>query len=186
MTWTTALHAMADPSTCPPLTRQSVQEAHERIKRYIHHTPVVTCETINELASTPQSQRCPSSGANTASEPSPHAHDQPGDAAKYTAKPKVKLFFKCENQQRIGAFKARGAFHALGRLIGEEGLENVRRKGVVTHSSGMQPHDPHPCSLLLMANSIYLIRQPCTSTGVSSKDTRRTRAHCHADHQHTI
>lgn len=46
------------------------------------------------------------------------------------------MFFKCENQQRIGAFKARGAFHALGRLIEEEGIENVRRKGVTTHSSG--------------------------------------------------
>ncbi|TKA69092.1 hypothetical protein B0A55_09837 [Friedmanniomyces simplex] len=53
-----------------------------------------------------------------------------------TAKPRVKLFFKCENQQRIGAFKARGAFHALGRLIEADGLENVKRRGVVTHSSG--------------------------------------------------
>jgi len=59
-----------------------------------------------------------------------------GDAAGCIARPRVKLFFKCENQQRIGAFKARGAFHALGRLIEQDGLDNVKRKGVVTHSSG--------------------------------------------------
>ena len=127
---------MADLSTCPPLARASVQEAHKRIIPYIHRTPVITCETLNLLASTPQSERCPSSGPNTASEPAPHDSEVRGKASEYTAKPKVKLFFKCENQQRIGAFKARGAFHALGRLIDEEGLEEVRRKGVVTHSSG--------------------------------------------------
>jgi len=41
------------------------------------------------------------------------------------------LFFKCENFQRAGAFKFRGAFNALSRLSGEE-----RRKGVLTFSSG--------------------------------------------------
>lgn len=114
--------AMADKSTCPPLTRESVQTAHKRIEPYIYRTPVVTCETLNQIASTPQCER---------------KEGQPvGERSDGTSKPNVKLFFKCENQQRIGAFKARGAFHALGRLIQEEGLENVRRKGVVTHSSG--------------------------------------------------
>ncbi|KAK5133743.1 hypothetical protein LTR08_007393 [Meristemomyces frigidus] len=127
---------MADPSTCPSLTRASVQEAHKRIIPYIHRTPVITCETLNLLASTPQSERCPSSGPNTASEPAPHGDKVTSKASEYKAKPKIKLFFKCENQQRIGAFKARGAFHALGRLIDEEGLDEIRRKGVVTHSSG--------------------------------------------------
>ena len=130
---------MADLSTCPPLTRASVQEAHKRIIPYIHRTPVITCDTLNLLASTPQSERCPSSGPNTASESAPHDGKVKGKASEYTATPKIKLFFKCENQQRIGAFKARGAFHALGRLIDEEGLEEVRRKGVVTHSSGESP-----------------------------------------------
>jgi threonine dehydratase len=114
---------MADLSTCPPLTRQSVQTAHKRIQQYIHLTPTVTCETLNRIANTPQSSR-------TEGQPSGE------DVSSYTSNPKVKLFFKCENQQRIGAFKARGAFHALGRLIEEEGIESVRRKGVVTHSSG--------------------------------------------------
>jgi hypothetical protein len=44
----------------------------------------------------------------------------------------MNLFFKCENFQRVGAFKARGAFHAVLRLSDEE-----RARGVVTTSSGM-------------------------------------------------
>ncbi|RMY44644.1 hypothetical protein D0863_16184 [Hortaea werneckii] len=128
---------MADHSTCPPLTRQSVQAAHKRIEPYIHRTPVVTCSTLDHLASTPQAQRCPSTGPNTASEPAPHGPTKDNSTiASYTAKPTVRLFFKSENQQKIGAFKARGAFHALGRLIEENGIESVRTRGVVTHSSG--------------------------------------------------
>lgn len=113
---------MADLSTCPPLTRQSVQAAHKRIESYIYRTPIATCETINAIACNSQSER--------------HDGQPEGDVSAANAKLNVRLFFKCENQQRIGAFKARGAFHALGRLIEEEGLESVRRKGVVTHSSG--------------------------------------------------
>jgi len=41
------------------------------------------------------------------------------------------VFFKCENLQRAGAFKFRGAYNALSRLGPEE-----RRRGVVTFSSG--------------------------------------------------
>jgi threonine dehydratase len=40
-------------------------------------------------------------------------------------------FFKCENFQRMGAFKFRGAFNALSRFNEEQ-----RRAGVVTFSSG--------------------------------------------------
>lgn len=127
---------MADLSTCPPLTRASVREAHARIQKYIHRTPVVTCDTLNILASTPQSERCPSTGPNTAQEPSPHLLNQSSNASAHTTNPRVRLFFKCENQQRIGAFKARGAFHALGRLIDQRGIDEVRAKGVVAHSSG--------------------------------------------------
>ena len=43
----------------------------------------------------------------------------------------AKLFFKCENFQRIGAFKARGAVNAVFSLA-----ERDAAKGVVTHSSG--------------------------------------------------
>jgi len=41
------------------------------------------------------------------------------------------LFFKCENFQRVGAFKFRGATNAVLSLTSGE-----RSKGVVTHSSG--------------------------------------------------
>ena len=43
----------------------------------------------------------------------------------------ARLFFKCENLQRAGAFKFRGAYNALSRLDPDQ-----RRRGVVTFSSG--------------------------------------------------
>lgn len=43
----------------------------------------------------------------------------------------AELFFKCENFQRVGAFKFRGATHAVGQLAGDEA-----QNGVATHSSG--------------------------------------------------
>src|SRR6187431_462986 len=41
------------------------------------------------------------------------------------------LFFKCENFQKVGAFKARGAMNAALQLTPEQ-----RAKGIATHSSG--------------------------------------------------
>lgn len=41
------------------------------------------------------------------------------------------IFFKCENFQRMGAFKMRGAANAIMQLSDEE-----KKNGVVTHSSG--------------------------------------------------
>ena len=76
------------------MTLSDIQAAHDRIRPYIHRTPVLTCQTLNDI-----------SGAN--------------------------LFFKCENFQKIGAFKARGGVNAVLSLSKSE-LEN----GVVTHSSG--------------------------------------------------
>jgi threonine dehydratase len=43
----------------------------------------------------------------------------------------AEVFFKCENLQRAGAFKFRGAYNALSRLSPEQ-----RRRGVVSFSSG--------------------------------------------------
>ena len=42
-----------------------------------------------------------------------------------------KLYFKCENFQKAGAFKARGAFNAIYSMS-----EAQLKKGFVTHSSG--------------------------------------------------
>jgi threonine dehydratase len=41
------------------------------------------------------------------------------------------LFLKCENFQRAGAFKIRGAYNALSQLT-----EDQKTRGIVTHSSG--------------------------------------------------
>ena len=43
----------------------------------------------------------------------------------------ARVFFKCENFQRMGAFKFRGAYNALSNLSAEQ-----KRRGVVAYSSG--------------------------------------------------
>lgn len=96
------------------LNREDVQAAHEIIKPHIHKTPVVTSATLDRIASTPQSEEVIGTGNKAAD-------------------PKFNLFFKCENLQRIGAFKARGAFHAVEKLVAS-GID--KDKGVITHSSG--------------------------------------------------
>jgi len=68
--------------------------AHERIKPYIHNTPVLTSTYLNELTG-------------------------------------AELFFKCENFQKAGVFKARGASNAVFSLS-----DDMLEKGVATHSSG--------------------------------------------------
>lgn len=107
---------MADPATCPPLTRASVQAAHDLIKPYIHLTPLLTCTTLSRIASTPRDLK------GTRWE------------GRVPARPRMDLVFKCENFQKVGAFKARGAFHAVERLKQEPGFDPST--GVVTHSSG--------------------------------------------------
>jgi threonine dehydratase len=44
---------------------------------------------------------------------------------------RASVFFKCENFQRGGAFKFRGAYNAISRLNAEQ-----KRKGVIAYSSG--------------------------------------------------
>ena len=43
----------------------------------------------------------------------------------------AKIYFKCENFQKVGAFKFRGAFNAISLLTDEQW-----KQGVITHSSG--------------------------------------------------
>jgi threonine dehydratase len=76
------------------ITSLQILEAHEKVKPFIHHTPVLTSNTLNKI-----------SGAE--------------------------LFFKCENFQKIGAFKIRGAMNAVLSLSKEK-----LRNGIATHSSG--------------------------------------------------
>lgn len=114
---------MAALSTTLPLNRESVCAAHKVVKNHVHRTPVVTNQTLSELASTPTTAE---------------ALKDTRFAGRTPAKPVLRLWFKCENLQRIGAFKVRGAFYALHKLSEEPGwLEGGgKEKGVVTHSSG--------------------------------------------------
>ncbi len=61
-----------------------------------------------------------------------HAHRTPVlTSSRVDADVGASLFFKCENFQRMGAFKFRGAFNALSRFDDAQ-----RRAGVVAYSSG--------------------------------------------------
>jgi threonine dehydratase len=172
---------MSTNTSSRPLTRESVLAAHEIIKPHIHRTPILTNTTLSDLASTPQT---PESLIGT------HWEGQT------PANPKFRLFFKCENFQRIGAFKVRGAFHAVLRLIEDHGLEEVRKKGVVTHSSGISTlpssslytskkliyQGNHAQALALAARSFAIpahIVMPRISTPSKIAGTRAQAAHVH-------
>ncbi len=75
-------------------TKADLIKARMWLEGMVHHTPVLTSTTFDEMTG---------------------AH----------------VFFKCENFQRMGAYKMRGASHALVRYHLDE-LEN----GIITHSSG--------------------------------------------------
>ena len=62
----------------------------------------------------------------------PHIHRTPVlTSERLDAASGSSLFFKCENFQKVGAFKARGATNAVFALDDE-----TARRGVATHSSG--------------------------------------------------
>ena len=62
----------------------------------------------------------------------PHVHRTPVMTSRsLDAAAGARLYFKCENFQKVGAFKARGASNAVFSLSDDEA-----RRGVVTHSSG--------------------------------------------------
>jgi threonine dehydratase len=75
-------------------TIKEIREAAERIRPFIHCTPVLTCSTLNRMCG-------------------------------------AEMFFKCENFQKVGAFKIRGATNAVFSLGDKEASQ-----GVATHSSG--------------------------------------------------
>jgi threonine dehydratase len=73
---------------------KDVIAAHDRIRQFVHHTPVLTSESINTIFDS-------------------------------------EIFFKCENFQKVGAFKFRGATNSILSLSADK-----VRNGVGTHSSG--------------------------------------------------
>ncbi|WP_299889444.1 threonine/serine dehydratase [uncultured Lacinutrix sp.] len=76
------------------MNKNTLIQAHDRIKPFIHKTPVLSSNLLNEMI-----------GAD--------------------------IVFKCENFQKMGAFKMRGAANAILSLS-----EDEKKRGVVTHSSG--------------------------------------------------
>jgi threonine dehydratase len=61
-----------------------------------------------------------------------HAHRTPVMTSRtIDERTGARVFFKCENFQRMGAFKFRGAFNALAQLS-----EEARSRGVLAYSSG--------------------------------------------------
>ena len=82
-------------------------------------------------------------------------------------KVKAQIFLKCENLQRVGAFKFRGAYNALSQLSEEE-----KEKGVITHSSGN-----HAQAVALAAKLLNIqatIVMPNTSPICKVNATRKT------------
>lgn len=77
-----------------PPALSDIQQAAQRIKRYIHRTPVLTSESLDQKVG-------------------------------------ARVFLKCENMQKVGAFKFRGASNAVFSLSDEQAAH-----GVCTHSSG--------------------------------------------------
>jgi threonine dehydratase len=80
---------------------------------------------------------------------------------------KAEVFFKCENFQRIGAFKFRGASHAVSLLSDEQ-----KDRGVIAHSSGN-----HAQALALaakLAGIKAVVVMPKSSPAVKVKATRDT------------
>ena len=62
----------------------------------------------------------------------PYVHNTPVmTSATVNNRTEAAVYFKCENFQRMGAFKIRGATNAIMHLSEEE-----RARGVITHSSG--------------------------------------------------
>src|SRR5437899_1576152 len=61
-----------------------------------------------------------------------HAHRTPVMTSRTVdERSGARVFFKCENFQRMGAFKFRGAYNAMSRLAPDE-----RKRGVLAYSSG--------------------------------------------------
>jgi threonine dehydratase len=74
-------------------------------------------------------------------------------------------YFKCENLQRMGAFKFRGAYNALSKLQGEQ-----RRNGVVAFSSGNHAQAVALAGKLLGIPSTIVM--PADAPGVKVAATR--------------
>src|SRR4051812_27108636 len=84
-----------------------------------------------------------------------HAHATPVlRSTTADARTGGQLFFKCENLQRMGAFKFRGAFNALSKLDSRQ-----REAGVIAFSSGNHAQAIALSSRLLGVRAVILMPQ---------------------------
>lgn len=72
-------------------------------------------------------------------------------------------FFKCENFQRTGAFKFRGAYNALTQLSAEK-----RDKGVITHSSGNHAQALSLAAKVLGIKAVIVMPEDASSVKVAA------------------
>lgn len=77
----------------------------------------------------------------------------------------AQVFFKCENLQRMGAFKFRGAYNALSKLSSDQ-----RRRGVVAYSSGNHAQAVALAGRLLHVPAVIVM--PDDAPGVKLEATR--------------
>jgi threonine dehydratase len=93
-----------------------------------------------------------------------HAHRTPVLTSRAVdARPGARVFFKCENFQRIGAFKFRGAFNALSRLPDEQ-----KRRGVLTYSSGNHAQAVALAARLLGMQAVIVMPQDAPSVKLAA------------------
>ncbi len=84
-----------------------------------------------------------------------HAHRTPVmTSSALDARTGAKALFKCENFQRMGAFKFRGAFNALSQLTPQQ-----KRGGVLAYSSGNHAQAVALAGKLLGVNSAIVMPQ---------------------------
>jgi len=84
-----------------------------------------------------------------------HAHRTPVMTSRQVdARTGCTVFFKCENFQRIGAFKFRGAFNAISRLTSAQ-----REQGVITYSSGNHAQAVALAARLLGSKAVIVMPQ---------------------------
>ena len=75
----------------------------------------------------------------------------------------AELFFKCENFQRVGAFKFRGAYNALSQFT-----ETQRKAGVVSFSSGNHAQAIALASRLLKIPALVLMPHDAPQTKITA------------------
>lgn len=97
------------PAATIPFESESVRRVHSMLHDKVNKTPVLVSKTLSDVASVllgsqQITQKCG---------------------------PRIELFFKCENMQKTGSFKYRGAMNSILGLSDDE-----LKRGLITTSSG--------------------------------------------------